>query len=218
MPALLFGSISTLADTSELQRNAFNQAFAEHGLDWQWSQEEYRSLLGSNGGADRIAAYAKSRGESVDAAAVHATKSKIFQETLATSEVEARPGVVETIHEAKQAQYRLGFVTTTSSDNVSAIFAALAPDVTPGDFDVVVSAADVPAGKPDPAAYEWALKELGEIAAECIAVEDNAGGAQAAAAAGITCVAFPNENTAGLDFGSAKPAGDRLNFDRLVKA
>lgn len=33
MPAILLRSISTLADTSELQRQAFNQAFAQHGLD-----------------------------------------------------------------------------------------------------------------------------------------------------------------------------------------
>ena len=45
MPALLLGSISTVADTSELQRQAFNQAFEEHGLDWQWDQDQYRAML-----------------------------------------------------------------------------------------------------------------------------------------------------------------------------
>ena len=40
MPAILFGSISTVADTSELQREAFNQAFAEHGLDWRWDRDD----------------------------------------------------------------------------------------------------------------------------------------------------------------------------------
>ena len=38
MSAILFGSISTLADTSELQRRAFNEAFEAHGLDWNWSR------------------------------------------------------------------------------------------------------------------------------------------------------------------------------------
>ena len=40
MSAILFGSISTLADTSEMQRAAFNEAFRAHGLDWSWSREE----------------------------------------------------------------------------------------------------------------------------------------------------------------------------------
>ena len=45
MPAVLFGSIGALADTSELQREAFNEAFDAHGLDWNWSRDEYRALL-----------------------------------------------------------------------------------------------------------------------------------------------------------------------------
>ncbi len=83
MSTILFGSISTLADTSELQRRAFNDAFEAYGLDWEWSRDDYASMLGSNGGADRIAQYAASRGLDVDAAAVHAKKSEIFQNLLA---------------------------------------------------------------------------------------------------------------------------------------
>ena len=73
MSAVLFGSISTIADTSELQRRAFNEAFASHGLDWEWSRDDYVSMLGSNGGAQRVADFASGRGEDVDAKAVHAT-------------------------------------------------------------------------------------------------------------------------------------------------
>jgi len=58
MSAVLFGSIGALADTSEVQREAFNEAFRAHGLDWDWSREEYRQLLQSSGGKDRIATYA----------------------------------------------------------------------------------------------------------------------------------------------------------------
>ena len=38
MSAILFGSISTLSDTSEMQRDAFNAAFADAGLDWRGSR------------------------------------------------------------------------------------------------------------------------------------------------------------------------------------
>ena len=54
MPAILFGSIGTIADTSELQRQAFNKAFALHNLEWQWSRTEYISLLEKSGGTCRI--------------------------------------------------------------------------------------------------------------------------------------------------------------------
>ena len=43
--SLLFGSIGTIIETSELQRESFNEAFKEAGLDWYWDQEDYRLLL-----------------------------------------------------------------------------------------------------------------------------------------------------------------------------
>lgn len=36
MKAILIGSIGTLADTSDMRREAFNEAFAQAGLDWTW--------------------------------------------------------------------------------------------------------------------------------------------------------------------------------------
>ena len=42
--AIFFGSVGTLAETSELQCQAFNKAFAEAGLDWFWRPNEYREL------------------------------------------------------------------------------------------------------------------------------------------------------------------------------
>lgn len=204
MSAVLFGSISTLADTSEIQRDAFNAAFAEHGLDWTWDREEYAGLLGSNGGRDRVADYAAARGEQVDADAVHATKSKIYQETLRSTEVRPRAGVVETFRAAKEQGHRVGLVTTTSAENIAALGDALA-DVLPfGEFDVVVDQSKVEARKPDAAAYTYALEQLGESADDAIAIEDNLGGVESARAAGVPVVAFPNGNTETHDFGDTR--------------
>ena len=101
MSALLLGSISTVADTSELQRQAYNQAFAEHGLDWRWDQDDYRAMLATSGGQSRIAGYARSRGQDADAKAIHETKSKIFQDSLATAGLAPRPGVAAAIRAAR---------------------------------------------------------------------------------------------------------------------
>ena len=215
MSAILFGSISTLADTSELQRRAFNEAFSTHGLDWNWSREDYISMLGSNGGANRIEDFATERGVDVDASAVHATKSEIFRSLIASTGISPRPGVVDTISAAKKNDVKVGFVTTTSKDNVAALLEALAPEVSADSFDVIVDADDVEQGKPDPASYAFALGKLGESAASCVAVEDNAGGVKAAVAADITCVAFPNENTTGSDFAGAAETVESLDPVRL---
>src|SRR5690349_1361243 len=217
MPAILFGSISTLADTSELQRRAFNEAFAAHGLDWEWSRDDYVSMLGSNGGAQRVADYAKQHNQDVDAAAVHETKSVIFQELLSESGVSARPGVVATIERAKEQGHQVGLVTTTSPENVAALLNALQDELGADAFDIVVDKTAVADPKPSPAVYLHALSELGVDAADAVAIEDNVGGVAAAVDAGITCVAFPNQNTADADFSGAVETVDAIDPDRVAE-
>jgi HAD superfamily hydrolase (TIGR01509 family) len=216
MSAILFGSISTIVDTSELQRRAFNESFEAHGLDWQWSQPDYVAMLDSNGGAQRIADYAESRGDDVDADAVHGTKSQIFQELLATAGLKARPGVVETVQEAKRRDVKVGFVTTTSPENISALLEALRPDIDADTFDLIVDRDSVVSPKPDSAAYQFALDQLGEKPGTTVAIEDNVGGVAAATAAGVQCVAFPNENTVDGDFAGAAETVDSLDAEHLV--
>ena len=50
---LIFDLDGTIADTEEVHRRAFNQAFAEHGLPWAWSPAEYAGLLSISGGRER---------------------------------------------------------------------------------------------------------------------------------------------------------------------
>ncbi|MBM3635175.1 MAG: HAD-IA family hydrolase [Actinobacteria bacterium] len=217
MRAILFGSIGTVMDASELQRHAFNDAFAEHGLDWQWDHDCYRALLVSSGGTGRVAAYARERGVTVDAPAVHATKTIRFHELLGASELTPRPGVAETIDEARRSGIAVALVTTTSPGNVAAVLDALAPQLGRDDFDVVVDSSQVDSPKPAPDAYLHALTALGEGAPSCVAVEDNVGGVMAASAAGLACIAFPNANTQDHDFGGAIVV-ERINTGVLHEA
>ena len=55
LKALLFDVDGTLADTErDGHRVAFNRAFADAGLDWDWSVELYGQLLAVTGGKERI--------------------------------------------------------------------------------------------------------------------------------------------------------------------
>jgi HAD superfamily hydrolase (TIGR01509 family) len=215
MSAILFGSIGTIADTSELQRQAFNQAFKAHGLNWYWNREEYLTMLEKSGGQRRIADYAVATGQTVDAKAIHRSKSEFFQKSLTESQVQPRFGVVETIQDAKSKGLKLALVTTTSQENISLLIEALHPNIQTTDFDLIVDASSVKHPKPDKAAYTFALEKLGEKPDDCIAIEDNLGGVEAAIAAGLACVAFPGENTAHHNFKKAQYRVDRLDFDDL---
>ena len=211
MPAVFFGSISTIADTSELQRQAFNEAFTAHGLAWHWDRDEYLGLLKESGGAKRIEAYALAHGQQVDAQAVHATKSELFRKSLVDSPAPARAGVAETINAAGERGVKVGLVTTTSPENVAALVDSLVPTIGRDDFAVILDSSSVDQPKPDGSAYRLALETLGEQPDACIAIEDNLDGVKAAQAAGLRCFAFPNENTAGHDFGQAQGVIDHLD-------
>ena len=52
--AIIFGSIGTLVETSDLQRQSFNQAFKEANLNWHWDSKLYQKLLSQSGGRNRI--------------------------------------------------------------------------------------------------------------------------------------------------------------------
>lgn len=218
MSALLLGSMSTLSDTSELQRAAFNEAFRTHGLDWQWDRATYQGLLRNSGGGDRIADHAANLGQQVDAAAVHDTKSELFQAQLAKGNLPLRPGVVDTIRQARDAGLRVALVTTTSPRNVAALLDGLGPALRRADFDLVLDASDVQEGKPDPESYQLAMRRLGESPASCVAVEDNAPGLAAAVAAGISSIAFPNGNTADHEFAGAHRHVTRLDLSDVMAA
>jgi len=217
MSAIFFGSIGTIADTSELQRQAFNQAFALHHLDWNWSREEYVTLLEKSGGRKRVEDYAKSLGQAVNAEAVHSSKSEIFQKSLREDPLQPRLGVVEVIQKAKQKGLRLALVTTTSEQNVLSMLEALRKDIDASDFDLVVSASNVERSKPAKDAYDFALKELGQMPDSCVAIEDNLGGLEAAKLAKLTCVAFPGENTAHHNFDAADLRVSHLDFEHLQR-
>ncbi|MDJ0821112.1 MAG: HAD-IA family hydrolase [Paracoccaceae bacterium] len=189
--AILFGSVGTITESSELQRQAFNAAFAEVGLDWRWDAGEYLSMLHMPGGAERIDAYAKAQGAQVDAQALHALKVKHFERMALQNGLTARPGVTRLIDQARGLGVKIGFVTTTGPQTLGLVLGGLARDICAGDFDVILDRSIVKRPKPDPEAYETALSYLDLKPNQVLAIEDTPESAQAALNAGIATVAFP---------------------------
>jgi len=198
MKAILLGSIGTVADTSHMQLDAFNQAFKLHNLSWTWSPGEYSKMLKVSGGATRIQQYANSLGEEVNAAQIHLTKTEIFQSTLSSERVSLRQGISAVLNYALNNSIMLGFVTTTTRGNVTEILQATGVD--PKIFNVITTNDVVKKPKPDPDAYITALKKLGLLPNQAIAVEDNLDGYNAAIKAELKCVAFPGSMQHGETF------------------
>ncbi|WP_298976221.1 HAD-IA family hydrolase [uncultured Roseobacter sp.] len=217
LKAVFFGSIGTLVETSELQRQAFNQAFAEAGLEWDWDLEDYKARLAKSGGRRRIEDYARERDIDVDAERLHARKTEIFDAAITARGLSLRPGVSGVVTAAKEQGIRLGFVTTTSRQNVDAVFAALAGDLSAGDFDFGGDATMVDHSKPAPDIYRHALDVLALAASDCIAIEDTPVSMKAARSAGIDCVAFPGDYADRSDFPADARIMDRLSAEALLR-
>jgi len=62
-----------------------------------------------------------------------------------------------------------------------------------GLFRATVSSEEVPRGKPAPDVYLEAARRLGVDASACVAIEDSHNGILSAKAAGMGCIAIPNE-------------------------
>jgi HAD superfamily hydrolase (TIGR01509 family) len=191
--ALVFDVDGTLAETEEAHRQAFNDAFADAGLDWRWDPPLYRRLLDVTGGKERVRHFTDARGgrPRLDDAAVrrlHARKTARYAELVATGRVGLRPGVARLLAEARAARVPLAIATTTSRPNVEALLAAALGPEAPGWFAVVAAGDAVPAKKPAPDVYLLALRELGLPPGRCVAFEDSRNGALAALAADLPTV------------------------------
>ena len=209
MRALLFGSIGVLVETSELQRQAYNRAFAEHGLDWHWNIATYCQLLATPGGQRRLTSLSGGRLSEIEISRIHATKQRVFGELLASG-VAARPGITDSIDLARRHGLKIGFVTTTTPRTLRTVQDALAGQVDFSTFDVITSKADVASEKPDSEVYGFALETLGINAGDAIAFEDTAVNQGAATNAGLRCHLFAGEYavTAGAPLQTRNPAQD----------
>lgn len=107
LEALIFDVDGTLAETEELHRRAFNDAFAALGLGWEWSPELYRELLQVTGGKERIRHYVESArpkdGERAlaEMPTLHKEKTRRYGTLVATGTLKPRPGVLRLMQEAR---------------------------------------------------------------------------------------------------------------------
>ena len=207
LDALIFDVDGTLAETEELHRRAFNETFGEFGLDWQWSTADYRILLRTTGGKERIRAHAEAAGAVLDDDFIrdlHARKTERYGELIASGAIHLRPGIEELMAEAAVSGIRLAIATTTSRPNVDALIRAACGREAQGIFEVIAAGDEVAAKKPAPDVYKLALRRLGLDPSRCIAFEDSANGLKSALAAGIQTIVSPSHYTDGEDFTGAR--------------
>lgn len=214
LAALLFDVDGTLADTEEVHRRAFNAAFAEHALAWEWSESEYAGLLKVAGGMERIAHFidrfavpaARKAELKRQVAGIHRSKTRLYGELIAGGAAPLRAGVERLLRDARAAGLKLAIASTTTPANVEALLGRALGSRSLEWFDVLACGDSVAHKKPAPDVYLLALGRLGLAPFRCAAFEDSGNGLAAAKAAGLYTVVTPTRWTAEEDLSAA----DRL--------
>ncbi len=219
LKALVFDVDGTLADTErDGHRVAFNEAFADFGLDWHWSDALYGELLKVAGGKERIRYYIDHYTPAFTApgdldeyiARLHAEKTRRYVRMLEHGEIPLRPGVRRLLEEARAAGLILAIATTTSLPNVQGLLRHCLDSEAESWFDLIAAGDMVPAKKPAPDIYRLVLERLGLAPGECIAFEDSDNGLRSARGAGIETVVTVNDYTRSHDFPGALLVVDQL--------
>lgn len=206
LKAVIFDVDGTLIDTEQIQSDAFKQVLREHGHHetaltdhgtvhipgettaetWARLKERHELLLGISELTDR--------------------KRQAALSALQT-ELEALPGVKETIKELSDRQVKLAVASSAQKERLEHILKGLG---LLDSFEAIVSAGDVVNVKPAPDAYLVAAQKLNVKPENCVVVEDTTAGVLAAKAANMKVIAVPNVYTKSMDFSAADLRVDSL--------
>jgi HAD superfamily hydrolase (TIGR01509 family) len=195
--AVFFDFNGVIIDDEPLQLKVYQEVLGREGLTV--TEEDYYASLGMDDVTFVRAAFARGEMELTDEALRRVMEAKtVAHRSLLKKELPLFPGVV-TFIKALSRRYALGLVSMARRTEIDHVLerAALSSY-----FNVIVSAEDVPAHKPDPSCYNKGLESLNGKRGqahilplrpdECLVVEDAPPGIQSARAAGMHTLGVAN--------------------------
>jgi HAD superfamily hydrolase (TIGR01509 family) len=189
--AVVFDLDGLLVDSESLQIAAWHAFLASYGarLDDGLVQEMFGLRL-----SDSARLVTERLALPLTTAEVIAQRDAIFLDSL-SGRLRPMPGARELVAELTRRGIPLALATSGHRRYVER---ALAEIGLTDSFSVKVTAEDVERGKPAPDCYRLVANRLGLPPATCLALEDAPLGVHAARAAGLRCLAVPNEHTRSL--------------------
>ena len=191
----------TIANTElEAHLPAFNNAFNDLGIDWNWDITEYVQLLRINGGKNRIAYYSKLNNYSLSddlIIKIHEKKQFHYLEIIKENCVNFKTGVYRLINELNRKKIRQFIVTSSSKKQVDLLVEYLFNGFNPLEF--IISSDDVEFKKPNPLQYLKAVKLSGIKKNKSIVFEDSNPGLKSSLAAKLPTIFVPSNIPMVLD-------------------
>ncbi len=149
---------------------------------------------------------------------IHARKTQIYGDLIASGTADLRPGIADLIADARANGIRLAVATTTNRPNVDHLtqtcFGRAADQV----FEVITAGDEVAHKKPAPDVFNLALTGLDLDPADCVGLEDSRNGLLSCTGARIPCIVSPGIYTRGADFTGAAAVIDCFSqIDSIAK-
>ena len=184
----------TIANTElEAHLPAFNHAFNDLGIDWNWDTNKYIQLLKINGGKNRIAHYSKTNNDDFSdelIIKIHEKKQLHYLELIKQNTVKLKIGVFRLIVELYKKKIRQFIVTSSSRNQVDLLIEYLFNGFNP--FEFIISSEDVELKKPNPLPYLKAVQLSGIKKNHSIVFEDSIPGLKSSLSAKLPTIFVPS--------------------------
>ncbi len=199
---VIFDLDGLLADTERLHCQAYQMALLEHGVPLTEADYGEHWVRCGKG----IYEWVGQQGLELDPGGLRARKATHYQELLRSS---LRPMEgAEALLNRLTGNMRIGLASSSYRDAVDGVIYGLG---FANYFETIVSGLDVARVKPAPDIFLETANRLGVAPTECAVLEDAEKGVLAAHAAGMRCVAVPNDYTRQHDFSKASHICSSLN-------
>jgi beta-phosphoglucomutase len=185
---VLWDMDGVLVSTGEYHFQAWTKTLSARRIPF--SREQFRTTFGMN----NTGILQLLLGEDADRALIAEIsddKEESFRNAI-KGQVQPLPGVRDWLRLLQEWGVRQAIGSSAPPANIDALLDEL--DIRTY-FDAVVSGADLP-GKPDPAVYLEAARQIGVPSKRCVVVEDAVAGVKAAKRGGMRCIAVTTTNPA----------------------
>lgn len=209
--ALIFDFDGSILDTERPDLLAWEAVFEEHGV--VLPRDRWYESIGSDGDAYDVCAHLEELvGRRIEHDLVRGRHHSRIMELIAQER--PRAGVLDWLDDAQQRGLSLAIA---SSSPRSWVEGHLRTHGLYDRFHALRCRDDVTRSKPAPDLFQAAIDALGVAPTEAIAIEDSPNGVRAAKAAGLFCIAVPNEVTGALRFDHADVVLDSLATRTLAE-
>lgn len=203
--AVCFDHDGTLVDSEPIHFRLWRDVLVPHGVTL--TEEQYKERYSGVPTLANARDLVDRHELDVPADALAMDKHRAMSDFVTQSAFPLMPGVPDAVARLRARGLRLAVVTGTAHISIAA---TLREHGLADQFETVVSAEDVVHNKPAPDGYLLAARRLRLDPAQCVAIEDTEHGVNAAAAAGVPCVAVPHDLSRHHDFSRATVVVDTL--------